>query len=342
MNYIYISILSLFILGCSADRDNETESQKPIDWEEELFGVGLYGIHPDSLNQAWYSFPINENSIEQIEEHPLSRYKCPYKIQGDTLNMYNRFFYHYLDTINWRNRESAINDSSSFIISKEDSSTFKLIKINGHILVPEILFIQLSSSKLDSSFQHLDVRTSFARAPSDIRLSVYQDTSFLIMKCFKCDSLPRRSIAQLNKEETAFVNRFINTLIEKRKEGRRANTVCTLGYSHDLVLVHDNLIYTYDNYTVIPILPDILHEYLSNTIDISRFSPFPEDMYNTDYLYINERYRKYIHFEKGNDLVDTATVQMIEELPEPKRIIPPPPFEHDEIEATFDTVINIK
>lgn len=335
MNYIYISILSLFLLGCSVDHENETK--KTINWEEELFGVGLYGTHPDSLDQVWYSFPINKNAVEPIERHPISQYKTPYIIKGDTLKMYNQFFYEYLKITNRREQEAAVlikrdsvmEDSSSFILSRLDSSYFKLKKIKGHTLVPEELFIQLSSLQLDPKFEHLEVRTGFASAPTDIHLSVYPDTAFLIMNCFNCDTLPERTVAQLEEDEIEFVHSFIKTLIKMRKKGHRSDYACTLGYGYKMTLAYDSLMYEYDNLSIFPVVPDILHQYLSNTIDITRFTPFPKDIYEHNYLYILERYRRHIRYYRGNNLVDTIP----QELPSDEELKLPEPREENPVEV---------
>ena len=346
MKYIYITLLSLLLLSCSAD--HEIETHKPINWEEELFGVGLYGTHPDSLDQVWYSFPMNKNALEPIEGQWRFNYQWSFKIKGDTLKVKNLFFHDYLDTVNWKKRRDVMEDSSSFVLSWLDSSYFKLNKIQGHKLVPEELFIRLSSSKLDPQFEHLEIRTNFASAPTDIKLFVFPDTAFHIMHCYFCDTLPDNSTTELKENEIEFIHSYINTLIKMRNSGRRSNAVCTLGYGYDMKLVYDSLVYEYDNLAIFSIVPDILHQYLSNTVDINRYSPLKVDEFDYRFFNVRERTQKYREYERGNDLVDTVTVQ---EIPSTEELIPPkpetnttetPPIVLDVTDSTFDTTINIK
>ena len=342
MKYFRISILSLFLLSCSADNENETEIQKPIDWEKELFGVGLYGTHPDSLDQVWYSFPINKNAVDPIERHPLSQYKTNYRIYGDTIKLHNRLFYKYLRINNRREKEASVlierdavmDDSSIFVLSFIDSAYYKLRKINGFRLLPEAVFLSLSSTKIDPLFEHLEIRTGIANAPTDIKLFVFPDTAFHVMHCYFCDTLPNNSTAELKANEIEYIHSFINTLIKMRNNGRSSGAVCTLGYDYDMKLVYDSLVYEYDNLTIFSVVPDILHKYLSNTIDISRYSPLKVDVYDYRFLNVRERTLRYRDYDRGNDLVDTATIQEIPstiefKLPEPKEENPVevPPIE---------------
>lgn len=347
MKYIYISILSLFLLSCSAD--NETEYQNPINWEEELFGVGLYGTHPDSLDQVWYSFPFNKNSIEPIERQSKFNYQWSFRIKEDTIKIENLFFHSYLNTISSLKRRAVMEDSSSFVLNWLDSSYFKLNKIKGHPLVPEEFFLRLSSSKLDPQFEYLEIRTLFTSAPTDIKLFVFPDTVFHVMQCPFCDTLPDNSTTELKENEIEFIHSFINTLIKMRNHGRRSGAVCTLGYGYDMKLVYDSLVYEYDNLAIFPIVPDILHQYLSNTIDIGRYSPLQVDLYDYRFINVRDRTRRYRHYDRGNDLVDTAIIQEVPstnefKLPEPVEENPTetPPIVLDVTDSTFDTIIQIK
>ena len=321
MRYFLFITTLLLLASCSGQKSRPKPSTS-IDWKEELFGVGLYGESLDSLNHVWYSFTIDSNAIGQIKGHPDFRFTLPYSIDGDTMIVDNhRFLYRYFDTLSdWRLRKKIFNDTSSFLISRQDSITFKIDKLDGHDLVPEQLFIQLSSQSVDPKFFHADIRTFTASFPSDFHLSSYYDSSFLLVYCNLCDSLPNTSKVLLNDRDREYIFSYINTLIKKRDDGKATDIVCTLGYGYDIQLAYDSLMYEYDNYSEFKVVPDYLHRYFENSVDTSRLQPY-NNPHESFYLYIRERLHDYRKFPKGNDIVQKATLQEVPTGPPTEPII---------------------
>jgi hypothetical protein len=336
MKYLYISILSLFLLSCSTDLENQTE--KPIDWEEELFGVGLYGTHPDSLNQVWHYYKSNSNSAGYINSK--AKPSPSFYIKSDTLIVQNNFFYYLLEQDVLR---EDYFDSSTFLLALTENNLFKLTKIEGHPAIPKMLFVQLSSKSINEQFQHLNIRTYFVSSPvTQVKLASYRDTSLLIFNSYQSDKTIGFGKVNVSAQDKKFINSFINTLIPLRHNGERTNIVCSLGAGYDMELIYDSLSFKYEELSITPVEPRILHDYFIYALDTSQFTATSNDL--DDYKYLKKEYQKkgFRFYEKGNDLVDTATVQMIEELPETDTTLPEtPPIIYNRTDTTYDTIISI-
>lgn len=322
MKYIVLPLICYLLASCSGEKVHP-KPPTSIDWKEELFGVGLLGESLDSLNYVWFSFDVHPNSIGQIEGHPDFRFRLPYTIDGDTIKLDNHrvLYYHFNSLEDWRVKKEVFEDTSSFIISRKDSLSFQLDKLSGHDLVPKQLFIQLSPQTVNPKFLHADIRTGFASSPSNFKLSTYYDTTFLIMDSWKFDDIQSERMVELNEVDQRYIFSYINTLIKKRDEGKATDVICTLGYMYDIELAYDSLMYKYDNLSEFKIVPDYLHLYFENTIDTSRLIPIPEEDFYQEHLYIKERYRDYINFPKGNDIIHKATVQEVPSGPPEEPII---------------------
>lgn len=312
MVYYYLLIfLTLTLLACKQNTEVELEEKPKIDWEKELFGVGVYGTHPDSLTDVWYSFTINKTSLGYIKSK--IKPNSWFTINGDTVCIKNEIAYNKLKDIeDFQRKKKIIQDSSIFIASYGYDSLIQFTKHSGDPIIPNTFYIRPSKRKMNKNTQYLSIKMFVTSTNVNFSMTTYQDTTSAVISCFRCDDRFKQGKVYISPKDQEFINSFINTLISLRHDGKRTGAICTLGYSFDMELIYDSLSYKYDNLCVVPVKPDILHEYFSYVVDTSQFKNNLSDFDKFDYLYSKYFDRGYRFLEKGNNLVDTAVVEMIE------------------------------
>ena len=312
MQYL-LSIATLLILASCSEQEVQLKPPISIDWEEELFGVGFCGTNPDSLNSVWIYYKVNPNSVVQQKTKSELRAKGPAVIENDKITISNYFYRQEIGIVEDRIRlREFLLDSTTSRIEWSSNGMIMLTKLDGDSLIPNKMYIKMSSKELRPNFQNLDFNTGFANAKFNYRVSLFKDTALVVAKRFSI-RVNEQSLVIPNQKDLEFLHMFANTLVEKRNVASQSNIMCTYGYMYSMNLRYDSLEFNYDNLCTNKVVPDYVHSYFSNTIDSTQLIPTKKDFDDNHYIYDAVKERGFKGFEKGNDIGDYPT--------------PPPPEE---------------
>lgn len=306
MRHLLFITSLLLLVNCSGQQE-QSKPPTSIDWEEEFFGVGLYGNNPDSLNYVWSYHKINPNSFTQLKQKRKFRAQKSFYFDGDSISINNRFYLQYLgDLKKIPNYPDYLEDSTLCLIEKYSNGLFLFRKLEEDSLIPDSIFLKMSSKEPHENFQNLEIHTGFAKSILDFDIALFKDTALIVADCYRCDSLDQ-SVVIPNQKDMEFLYMFANTLIQKRKAAKRTGIICTLGYMYDMVLRFDSLEYNYDNLCINRVPPDYVHSYFSNTLDSTRMITPSNEFDDFHYIYDAINKRGFLGFEKGNDIGDYLT-----------------------------------
>lgn len=217
MNHTLLLLLFLLFLitSCLPEKEplNCSLPQQKVSLEQQLTGVGKIGLHPDSLGDIFYYFPIpesekNSNSFFAKRIHPL--------LSGDTLLFSSLFLF------------NLIPDSSQTI--QQDEVAYRIKRLSHHLfqlesaIFPTRLYFQHYPTQLPESFRYFRLDITFRRKKIDIELT---DTNFI--KILTSSNRDSSLLITISLRDKLFIHQYINALIDVRNSATESGIICTHG-----------------------------------------------------------------------------------------------------------------
>lgn len=289
MNQTPIILLSFlfFISSCLSEKEpaNCSSRQQNISLKQQLTGVGKIGLHPDSLGEVFYYFPIpeseeNSHSFFARRIHPI--------LSGDTLLFSPLFLFNLMP----HSSQTTQQDTVAYRIKRLSPHLFQLEKVSTSDIFPARLYFQHYTTQLPESFRYFRLDITFRRKKIDIELA---DTNFI--KILTSSNRDSSLLITIGLHDKLFIHQYINALIDVRNSATESGIICTHGYRESQTLVYQDTIFEYNHLQFLKLSSSVLRDYFFYSIPDHKSVPFrsKDPSYST-------RFTPYRNLPQGNVL----------------------------------------
>ena len=289
MNHTLLLLLFLLFLitSCLPEKEpiNCSLPQQKVSLEQQLTGVGKIGLHPDSLGDIFYYFPIpesekNSNSFFAKRIHPL--------LSGDTLLFSSLFLFNLIPD----SSQTIQQDTVAYRIKRLSSHLFQLEKVSTSAIFPTRLYFQHYPTQLPESFRYFRLDITFRRKKIDIELT---DTNFI--KILTSSNRDSSLLITISLRDKLFIHQYINALIDVRNSATKSVFTSIHGHRESQTLVYQDTIFEYNHLQFLKLSSSVLRDYFFYSIPDHKSVPF-----RSKYPSYSTRFTPYRNLPQGNAL----------------------------------------
>lgn len=208
-------------------------------WEKELIGVGYIGEKLDSLDIFFSYYPFENNQPELLNY----QFRFNPTIKGDTIIFPNIVLLGLFENLKLNNR--VFKDSSSFLIS-ENKGFYKFTKINGHNIIPKVIFFKKYPNQYPKLFKYQAFNGFDKWGDFEVEINgldsikVWLNGSSFNPYLYEQDSK--------SEIDDRFISSYLNLVCENRYDTTTLKGVSFNGVSNNEIFVFNDSVYHYSTY----------------------------------------------------------------------------------------------